>query len=106
MRYVYARMGGAALAGAVLAAVLALAVLLPRCEGSGPHPFTGPAVVMTTAARTAALQCSKAYGDCQVTEYIHHRANGTVWIETCFEETPVTEGHGGVLVSIVDCYRP
>lgn len=106
MRYVYARLGGAFLAGAVLAVVVALGVLLPKCEGSGPHPFTGPAVVMTTAARTAQAQCTRAYGDCEVTEYIHVRANGTEWVETCYEAAPVKEGHGDVFVAVDYCYRP
>ena len=95
------------MAGLAAVFVLLLAVgLLPKCEGSGPHPYTGPAEVMTSAARTAALQCSKAYGDCQVTEYIHVRRDGTEWIETCYEAKPVTEGHGGVFVAVDYCYRP
>lgn len=82
----------AVLLGAVAAGIAAVLMAVPA--------------VGSTVPATPPLQCSKAYGDCQVTEYIHYRANGTVWIETCFEEAPVTEGHGGVLASVVDCYRP
>ena len=107
MRQVTIRLWQAALIGAALAVVAAFGVLLPKCEGSGPHPFTQAARISTAAARHAAqLQCTRAYGDCQVTEYIHVRANGTEWIETCFEAAPVTEGHGGVLVAVDYCYRP
>ena len=106
MRQVTVRLWRAAVIGAVLAVVVALGVLLPKCEGSGPHPYTGPGMVMTAAARTAEAQCTHAYGDCQVTEYIHVRANGTEWIETCFEAAPVTEGHGGIFVAVDYCYRP
>ena len=52
MRDAHVRLWRGALAGTVLAVVVALGVLLPKCEGPGPHPFTGPAAVMTAAART------------------------------------------------------
>ena len=104
MRYVIARLWGAVLTGVVLALVLALGVLLPKCEGPGPHPFTQVArVVPSTLAPNA---CTRAYGQCQVTEFIHVRADGTHWVETCFTAPPVSEGHGGVLVAVDYCYRP
>ena len=60
------------------------------------------------AARSQAppATCSRAYGQCQVTEYIHVRRDGTQWIETCFAALPVTEGHGNVRVAVDYCYRP
>ena len=44
---VYARLAKAILVGAVLALVVGLAVLLPKCEGPGPHPFNQAAHVTT-----------------------------------------------------------
>ena len=106
MRYVIARLTGVFLVGAVLALVAGL--VLSKCDTGRPgSPFTQAARISTAAARHAAqLQCTRAYGDCQVTEYIHVRANGTEWVETCFEAEPVTEGHGGIFVAVNYCYRP
>jgi len=77
------------------------------------------AIAAAAAAATAALAipasaqpattptgCTRAYGQCQVTEYIHVRHNGTHWVETCFASQPVTEGHGDVRVAVSYCYRP
>ena len=57
MRYVYARLGGAVLAGAVLAVVLVLGVLLPKCEGPGPHPFTHAAVMAAVSTCPPGTNC-------------------------------------------------
>ena len=113
MRYVIARLWDArlelpaVLTGAVLALIVAFGVLLPKCEGPGPHPFTGihPAgrVVLTSLAPNA---CTRAYGQCEVTEFVHVRRDGTHWIETCFAAPPVIEGHGNVAVAVNYCYHP
>jgi hypothetical protein len=105
MRYARTRIMQAFAVGAALAVVFALAVL-PRWENSGSQPFTQAAQVTTIAARQALASCTRAYGQCEVTEFIHVRRNGTQWIETCFTSQPVTEGHGGILVAVDYCYRP
>jgi hypothetical protein len=84
--------------------MLAAGALLPKCEGPGPRPFTR--VALTAAERQAATDCSRAYGQCQVTEYIHVRRDGSQWVETCFAAPAVVEGHGNVRVAVAYCYRP
>ena len=87
-----------------LGLILALMLALPKCEGRGSHPFTRAPVL--TAERQASAACSRAYGQCQATEFIHVRANGTEWIETCFAAPASLEGHSDVRVAVDYCYRP
>ena len=47
MRSMTVSLWRATLTGAALAVILALGVLLPKCEGPGPHPFNQTARVTT-----------------------------------------------------------
>ena len=84
----------------VLLAVLAVALALPKCEGKGSHPFTRAASVKAVPG------CTRAYGQCEVTEYLLHQRDGTVQVWTCFAQPPEKPGASNVWIAVSDCFRP
>ena len=86
----------------------ALASLAAAGLAFGVIAVAGPGLPPARAAvaHQAQQQCTRAYGMCQVTEFIHVRRDGTEWIETCFAQSPVKPGASNIWIAIVRCIRP
>ena len=82
------------------AAAVAGAVFLP--VRGVPAPATRQVARVTLAPNA----CTRAYGQCWVTEYREHLRNGTVRIWTCFAQPPVKPGASNIWIAVNDCYRP
>ena len=68
-----------------------------------PSAAAAPRVHRTTLAPNA---CTRAFGQCWVTEYRQHLRNGVVRIWTCFAQPPVKPGASNIWIAVNDCYRP
>ena len=88
-----------ALVAAGFAAVL---MTIPALAASGPPPRPASVTKITLPPYPA---CTRAFGQCQVTEYRLHTHDG-IQIWTCFAQPPVKPGASNVWVALDDCFQP